>query len=94
MHTFRQRDLEILEQYEKDVTMVVSLGRQGMLTEELLHAALALLEVPAMIRGYGHVKAASLEPAKLRRDAILHRLRTPSSHTTALQTPPHQQQQN
>ena len=71
----RKRDLEILRHYEEDVSFVLTLAQQGALGGmDAMPLAEELLEVPAMVRGYGHVKAKAWELARARRSALLHRL--------------------
>ena len=71
----RKRDLEILRHYEEDVSFVLTLAQKGALGGmDAMPLAEELLEVPAMVRGYGHVKAKAWELARARRSALLQRL--------------------
>ena len=73
----RRRDLQTLQQFQSDLSLVLSLAQQGALTPGRLVLATELMRLPAMVRGYGHVKAASIVTANQRREAILRRLLDP-----------------
>lgn len=77
LSTERRRDVAILQQYEDDVRLVKQLGGHGALSGRRHSLAAALLELPQMIRGYGHVKAKALETANSRRASILQQLDQP-----------------
>ena len=60
----------LLASYEADLDLV-----QRALSSSTLDAAAALAEVPALIRGYGHVKRESADRAAVERSRLLERLR-------------------
>ena len=64
----------LLAQYEADVDLIV-----GSLTRDRIEAAAALASVPALIRGYGHVKQASAAKAAGERARLLARLKNPET---------------
>lgn len=55
-----------------------------------LDSIVALAELPQAIRGYGHVKLASIDAAELRAQALLARLEQPAA--PAVPAAPHAQQ--
>lgn len=59
----------LLASFERDLDLVA-----GTLTPENIEAATALVSVPQLIRGYGHVKHASVEKAAGERQRLLERL--------------------
>ena len=54
----RRMERRLLAEYEGDLALILSL-----LAPEKIEAAAALASVPALIRGYGHVKQASVVKA-------------------------------
>ncbi len=58
----------LLSQYEADLDLIAE-----KLAAEKVEAASALASVPALIRGYGHVKQASVTRAAGERDRLLQR---------------------
>lgn len=73
----RREERLLLAEYEADLDRI-----EAALHANTLEAAVALASVPALIRGYGHVKAESMARAKGERARLLDRL---GNHTTALQ---------
>ncbi|CAG0963767.1 MAG: indolepyruvate ferredoxin oxidoreductase family protein [Rhizobiaceae bacterium] len=65
----RRMERSLLAQYERDVDMIL-----GKLSAERLDAAVALASVPALVRGYGHVKAAAAKRAEAERARLVERL--------------------
>ncbi|MGY6708770.1 MAG: indolepyruvate ferredoxin oxidoreductase family protein [Rhizobiaceae bacterium] len=65
----RRMERALLAQYEDDLELVASRLSPGR-----AEAAAALLSVPALIRGFGHVKQANAERAKGERQRLLERL--------------------
>ena len=72
----RRMEREILARYEDDLRMVAK-----ELTAERMESAAALASLPQLIRGYGHVKAASAARAQDERQRLLARFREPVSST-------------
>jgi indolepyruvate ferredoxin oxidoreductase len=70
----RRMERGLLAQYEADVDLIV-----GSLTRDRIEAAAALASVPALIRGYGHVKQASAAKAAGERARLLARLKNPET---------------
>ena len=58
----RRMERALISQYEADVARLLP-----MLTPDRMEPALALLELPLLIRGFGPVKAANAEKAAARR---------------------------
>jgi len=56
---------QLLADYEADIELMLA-----RLQEETLASAIELAKVPEQIRGYGHVKAASVLPARARRETL------------------------
>jgi indolepyruvate ferredoxin oxidoreductase len=67
--TERRMERQLLAQYEADLELVA-----GALAPGKVEAAAALASVPAIIRGYGHVRQASAEKAAGERLRLLDRL--------------------
>ncbi len=65
----RRRERDLLGQYEGDLDLIAA-----SLSAERIPAAAALASVPALIRGYGHVKLAAIEKAAAERGRLLTRL--------------------
>ncbi|WP_280110094.1 indolepyruvate ferredoxin oxidoreductase family protein [Pseudaminobacter salicylatoxidans] len=65
----RRMERELLAQYEGDLDMIGS-----SLSADRIEAATALASVPALIRGYGHVRQASAVKATGERERLLERL--------------------
>ena len=65
----RRVEKALLAQYEADLDLI---GQS--LALEKIEAAAALASVPALIRGYGHVKQASIDKAAGERLRLLERL--------------------
>ncbi len=68
----RREERQLIADYEKLLDNILP-----RLTAENYQIAVALAEVPDMIRGYGHVKLENLQKARLRRDALLAEFNTP-----------------
>ncbi|RJG43974.1 indolepyruvate ferredoxin oxidoreductase family protein [Mesorhizobium sp. DCY119] len=66
--TERRMERALLAQYEKDLDLI-----RTSLVAEKIEAATALASVPALIRGYGHVKAASATKAAGERERLVER---------------------
>ncbi len=64
----RRMERALLARYEKDLDLI-----QTSLVAEKIEAATALASVPALIRGYGHVKAASATKAAGERERLVER---------------------
>src|SRR5690606_22243599 len=69
----RRRERALLAQYEGDLDLIESHLAGGR-----IEAAAALASVPALVRGYGHVRLASMEKAAGERDRLLPRLNAPA----------------
>ena len=67
----RRTERQLRDQYFADIERMC-----GTLTQDNYDIAVQLAEVPEQIRGFGHVKLASVEDAVLGREAILGRLAT------------------
>jgi indolepyruvate ferredoxin oxidoreductase len=65
----RRMERRLLADYEGDVEMILRLMSPGR-----LEAAAALASVPSLIRGYGHVKEASIRKAEGERSRLRERL--------------------
>ncbi|RWC92530.1 MAG: indolepyruvate ferredoxin oxidoreductase family protein, partial [Mesorhizobium sp.] len=65
----RRMERQLLAQYEADLELIA-----GALAPGRIEAATALASVPALIRGYGHVRQASAEKAVGERSRLLERL--------------------
>ena len=65
----RRLERQLLGQYEDDLDLI---GR--LFSPDRIEAAAALASVPALIRGYGHVKHAAIEKAAGERTRLLARL--------------------
>jgi indolepyruvate ferredoxin oxidoreductase len=63
----------LLAQYEADLDLIAAALAPGR-----IDAAVALASVPALIRGYGHVRQASAEKAAGERSRLLERLQKAS----------------
>jgi indolepyruvate ferredoxin oxidoreductase len=69
-HTAERRlERQLLADYERDIDLIA-----GRLAPDRLEAAAALASVPVLIRGYGHVKHASIKRAEGERSRLLERL--------------------
>lgn len=65
----RRRERELLAQYESDLDSI-----ERALAPGRIEAAAALASVPALVRGYGHVRLAAMEKAASERERLLRRL--------------------
>ena len=75
----RRMERQLLGEYEADLELVAR-----SLTPARVDAAVALVSVPALIRGYGHVRQASAEKAAGERQRLLERLsNTPARARTS-----------
>jgi indolepyruvate ferredoxin oxidoreductase len=70
----RRMERALADEYEQDLRHVLDRVRPDTLAD-----AASLAALPQDIRGFGPVKAASLEAARPKRDALLHRLHAPMS---------------
>ncbi|HYZ64286.1 MAG TPA: DUF6537 domain-containing protein, partial [Acetobacteraceae bacterium] len=68
----RRHERALLRQYEADLRAVLPVLRR-----DTLGAATELARLPVEIRGFGPIKAASMEAARPRREALLERIRSP-----------------
>jgi len=68
----RRAERALLAQYEEDLDLI-----RRMLEPARIEAAAALASVPALVRGYGHVRQASAEKAAGERARLLARLAAP-----------------
>ncbi|TIW16661.1 MAG: hypothetical protein E5V65_16525, partial [Mesorhizobium sp.] len=69
-HTAERRaERQLLAQYEADLDLVATALAPGK-----VEAAAALASVPALVRGYGHVRQASAAKAAQERTRLLQRL--------------------
>ncbi|HEX4886279.1 MAG TPA: indolepyruvate ferredoxin oxidoreductase family protein [Casimicrobiaceae bacterium] len=75
----RRRERALIADYEKLVDELVAT-----LCADRLDVAVELAELPASIRGYGHVKLRNLEAAKEREAALLAKLRAPAPRRVAM----------
>jgi indolepyruvate ferredoxin oxidoreductase len=75
----RRRERRLIADYEKLVDELVASLARGK-----LDVAVQLAELPASIRGYGHVKLANLEAAKKREAALLAELRASQPEPEAM----------
>ncbi|WP_265518599.1 indolepyruvate ferredoxin oxidoreductase family protein [Nitratireductor luteus] len=66
----RRMERQILTRYEADLDLI-----EKSLRAEKIEAAAALASIPAIIRGYGHVKEANAEKAKQERARLVDRLK-------------------
>ena len=73
----RRMERQLLADYERDLDLVLA-----DLTPERVDAAVALLSVPGLIKGYGHVKAASAGRAGGERKRLLERFRAGAREDT------------
>jgi len=67
----RRMERELLRQYEADLDLI-----ERDLSADRIEAAAALASVPALIRGFGHVKEANAERAAQERKRLLQRFQT------------------
>jgi indolepyruvate ferredoxin oxidoreductase len=65
----RRGERALLAQYEGDLDLI-----RGQLAPDQVEAAAALASVPALIRGYGHVKLAAIAKAAGERERLVQRL--------------------
>ncbi|TGR94768.1 DUF6537 domain-containing protein, partial [Mesorhizobium sp. M1C.F.Ca.ET.188.01.1.1] len=65
----RRMERQLLKQYEADLDLIA-----GALAPGRVEAATALASVPALIRGYGHVRQASAGKAAGERARLIERL--------------------
>jgi indolepyruvate ferredoxin oxidoreductase len=65
----RRMERGLLAQYEADLDLI-----ERKMSKDTIEACTALASVPALIRGFGHIKAANAEKAKAERDRLLGRL--------------------
>ena len=70
----RRMERRLLNEYEGDLETI----RQAMAPGRI-DAAAALASVPAIIRGYGHVKQANADKAASERQRLIARLKPPTS---------------
>jgi indolepyruvate ferredoxin oxidoreductase len=70
--TERQWERALIGQYENDLRHIANTLRR-----DNLDAAMALAEIPDLIRGFGPVKEANRAKAMARRDELLEALRRP-----------------
>ncbi|MGO4838172.1 DUF6537 domain-containing protein, partial [Rhizobiaceae sp. 2RAB30] len=68
----RRMERRLLAEYEADVDMILRLMSPGR-----IEAGTALASVPALVRGYGHVKEASIRKAEGERARLRERLAGP-----------------
>jgi indolepyruvate ferredoxin oxidoreductase len=66
----RRMERRLLARYEADLELV-----RAKLAPGRIEAAAALLSVPALIRGFGHVKQANVEKAEGERQRLIERLK-------------------
>lgn len=64
----RKTERQLIENYDKGLDLLIS-----KLTVENLPTAVEIAQLPQTIRGYGHIKDASIEQAKIVRTALLER---------------------
>ncbi|ACV36768.1 indolepyruvate ferredoxin oxidoreductase family protein [Accumulibacter sp.] len=69
----RRMERQLITDYEADIELILA-----QLKPETLAGAIELASVPEQIRGFGHVKAASVLQARARRDALRQQLRAPA----------------
>jgi indolepyruvate ferredoxin oxidoreductase len=69
----RRMERRLLAEYEGDLGLIL-----GALAPGKIEAAAALASVPALIRGYGHVKRASVVKAAGERNRLVERLNAPA----------------
>lgn len=75
----RRMERALLAEYESDLATI-----RAALAPGRMEAAAALASVPALVRGYGHVKEANVLKARQERERLLARLRdVPSEHLAA-----------
>ena len=67
----RRMERELLRQYEADLDLI-----ERDLSADRIEAGAALASVPALIRGFGHVKEANAERAAQERKRLLQRFQT------------------
>lgn len=65
----RRMERGLLAQYEADLDLI-----ERKMSKDTIEACTALASVPALIRGFGHIKVANAEKAKAERDRLLGRL--------------------
>jgi indolepyruvate ferredoxin oxidoreductase len=75
----RRRERQLIADYERLVDEVGS-----SLRHDTLSVAVELAALPEAIRGYGHVKLANFEAARVREAELLLRLRAPVEHRVAI----------
>jgi indolepyruvate ferredoxin oxidoreductase len=69
----RRMERQLIADYEADIELILA-----QLKPETLAGAIDLASVPEQIRGFGHVKAASVLQAYARRDALRRQLCAPA----------------
>ena len=70
----RRMERDLLKRYEADLDVILA-----KLSPAKLEAAVGLASLPQLIRGYGHVKQASIARADAERERLLDRLTQPSA---------------
>jgi indolepyruvate ferredoxin oxidoreductase len=74
----RSMERQLITDYEADIELMLT-----QLNADTLEAVLELAKLPEMIRGFGHIKAASVELARHRRNALRQQLQTSAPHPAA-----------
>ena len=74
----RRMERQLITDYEGDVELILK-----HLDSESLDSAIELARLPEQIRGFGHVKAASVTLARRKRDVLRQRLQTPPAPVQA-----------
>jgi indolepyruvate ferredoxin oxidoreductase len=74
----RRMERQLITDYEDDVELILR-----RLDSDSLDNAIELARLPEQIRGFGHVKAASVALAHRKRDVLRQRLQTPPAPVQA-----------
>ena len=74
----RKTERQLVENYDKGLDLLIS-----KLTADNLPTAVEIAQLPQTIRGYGHIKEASIEQAKTVRTALLEKFNDPTTQKAA-----------
>lgn len=68
----RKLERQLVREYEADINLIL-----GSLTEQNIHIATDIADLPEMIKGYGHIKSRNIEKYRDSRDELIRKFRQP-----------------
>jgi len=74
----RRMERQLIADYEADIELILGQLKAGS-GADIADAAVELAKLPELIRGFGHIKAASLVPVRGKRDALRQQLQAAGS---------------